>query len=139
MEKPPQAVSSLKPVVLVGHCGPDMHLLKSVVGRALPGVKISVANDAGSLEPHLSAGALLLVNRVLAGDFGTDSGVELIGQIHARKTPATAMLISNHDDAQAEAIGFGALPGFGKSQLYSDQTLRRLREATAEIVQQSGR
>jgi hypothetical protein len=38
------------------------------------------------------------------------------------------MLVSNYADAQRDAVGRGALPGFGKSALRQPETLSRLAE-----------
>ena len=121
-------------IVMVGHCGPDMSLLKSAVNRAVPGATIVSVNDLAALQPHLSAAVLLLVNRALDGEFDTESGVELIEQIHNRNHPPAMMLISNYEDSQAQAVQAGALPGFGKAHLYAERTMQRLREAAATTV-----
>jgi CheY-like chemotaxis protein len=71
--------------------------------------------------------ALVLVNRVLDAD--GSSGLDLIRQIKAdeqlRAMPV--MLVSNHDDAQAEAVEAGAAPGFGKAQLGQPRMIERVR------------
>ena len=36
------------------------------------------------------------------------------------------MLISNYEDAQAQAVELGAVPGFGKSSINSSETVERL-------------
>jgi hypothetical protein len=119
----------MRTIILVGHCGPDVHLLKSAVSRAVPGARIIAANDAESLARAELADALLLVNRVLDGGFADDRGIELIRDIHQRPGAPKTMLISNYKDAQADAVAAGALPGFGKTQLHDLITTQRLREA----------
>jgi two-component system, chemotaxis family, chemotaxis protein CheY len=118
-------------IVLVGHCGPDSYALRSAVGRAAPGARVVSADDSASLAAHLPNADLLLVNRLLeGGTFQTHSGIELIASLTA--TAATpCMLISNLADAQAEAEAAGALPGFGKAQMYSDEARERIRTALA--------
>lgn len=118
---------------LVGHCGPDSWMLESVVRRALGAstVILKCHDDASTMAAVLSAD-VLLVNRVLDGDFSADGGIELIGQM--LQTPdrrATCMLISNFQDSQAEAERTGAVPGFGKSTAGSAETARRLQDAAA--------
>src|SRR5437870_9074395 len=100
-----------------------------MVGRAVPGATVASVDDESALKDYLGQGALLLINRVLDSGFAAESGVELIRQIRAGKTQAAAMLISNHEDAQTEAIEAGALRGFGKSQVHSETTAQRVREA----------
>lgn len=111
-----------KTVHLVGHCGPDTFMLKSVIERALPGVGIESVNSHDGLSAALGETSLLMVNRVLDGGFTTESGLELIRSVDG--TPA--MLISNFADAQAEAESAGALPGFGKSEMGSPEANERL-------------
>jgi two-component system chemotaxis response regulator CheY len=60
---------------------------------------------------------LVLVNRVFDAD--GFSGLDLLGDMKAdevlRHVPV--MLVSNHEEAQRQAVGLGALPGFGKAGL----------------------
>ena len=115
-------VSSPRTVVLVGHCGPDMFMLKTAVGRALPEATLVSVNDVDALSEYRTPEALLLVNRELDGRFHSQSGIDLISEI-ARQTDGPVMiLISNFEDAQAQAVAAGARPGFGKSQLYDKST-----------------
>jgi len=124
-------VSNPKTVVLVGHCGPDMFMLKTAVGRALPEATIVSVNDAEALGEYRTPDSLLLVNRDLDGGFDSRSGLELIQHVIRQNNPPVVMLISNYDDAQQEAIAAGATPGFGKTQLYDKSTAQLLREAAS--------
>lgn len=120
------------PVVLVGHCGPDAWMLKSMLGRAAPGRAIELVNATGELEPLLDSAALLVVNRVLDGAFATDSGIGLIESIAGRDGRKPPMvLVSNLSDAQELSERVGAQPGFGKNALYDDETIERVRAAIA--------
>ena len=115
--------NSTQTVVLVGHCGPDMFMLKTAVGRALPGTTIVSVNDADALSEYHTSDSLLLVNRELDGRFDTQSGIDLISQIAKQDDRPVTMLISNLTDAQSQAVAAGAKPGFGKSQLYDKSTM----------------
>ncbi len=120
------------PVVLVGHCGPDAWMLKSMLGRAAPGHAIEMVNAAGELEAILDSAALLVVNRVLDGRFPSDSGVGLIESISGRDGRKPPMiLVSNLSDAQEQGEQAGAQPGFGKNALYDDESIERVRAAIA--------
>ena len=115
--------------VLIGHCGPDSYLLKSAISRAVPHASIVFADDEDSMRSRLTGDFILLINRVLDGGFDTDSGVELIGRL-AKSSPRTVMmLISNHADAQQQALAAGAMPGFGKRALNQPRTADVLRLA----------
>jgi len=119
-------------VVLVGHCGFDQASIGRAVASALtgePGVAVESVYDTAGLEQHAGPDALLLINRVLDGRFGTGSGIDLIADLSRREVPPVMMLISNYPDAQAQAVEAGALPGFGKNELRLPQTVRKLQEA----------
>lgn len=115
-------------ILLVGHCGPDSFALRSAMGRYGP---VEMVNDKASLEQATGDAALLLVNRVLDGRFGTGSGIELIQSLAGDDAPAL-MLVSNYADAQAEAESAGAVPGFGKAELYDEQTAERVKSALGQ-------
>lgn len=120
-------------VALVGHCGPDAWMLKNTVARALPGADIAMVNDLDTARRHALNANLLLINRVLDGDFDSDAGLELIHALiplPARR--ATMMLVSNFPDAQQQAVALGAAPGFGKSTAGRPETADLLRAAVAK-------
>jgi hypothetical protein len=116
-------------VVLVGHCGFDQASIGRAVAGALPGVAVESVYDSEGLDEHAGPDALLLVNRVLDGRFGTGSGVDLIAELHGREVRPLMMLISNYPDAQAQAVEAGALRGFGKNELGQPQTAKLLQAA----------
>ncbi|MEM9066072.1 MAG: hypothetical protein AAGB51_11345 [Planctomycetota bacterium] len=120
-----------KHVALVGHCGPDSFALRDAIGSAVPGAEIRMVNDEASLRVALPEVGLLLVNRLLDGSFPTQSGIELIRTMIASGTAPPAILVSNFPDAQQEAEEAGALPGFGKRDLYTAETGQRIRAALA--------
>jgi len=107
----------IKKVVLVGHCTPDTYMLKSTVARHTPGVAIEAVNDQAKLDQHADSESLLLVNRVLDGDFDAEDGIELIKKQTGKDNAPTAVLISNHDEYQDQAKQAGGQDGFGKSEL----------------------
>lgn len=117
-----------KAVHLVGHCGPDTFMLTNAIRRALPGVSIESANTSDDVASAIESTSLLLVNRVLDGQFESESGIELIRTLSEGKSPAM-MLISNFAEAQAEAEQAGAVPGFGKSDMGSPESNQKLVDA----------
>jgi CheY-like chemotaxis protein len=104
-------------VLSVGQCAAD-HAGISWALRKF-GVEVTpAATQAEALQRlRLEAFDLVLVNRVIDAD--GDVGVELIRRMKAdRALGATpVMLVSNHADAQREAVEAGAEPGFGKAAL----------------------
>jgi hypothetical protein len=108
-----------------------MHMLAAAMRRISPDAAVAIANDPDELKPYLNDQTLLLINRVLDGSFHTDSGVELIRQIASNHNPPVMMLVSNFASAQEEAVEAGARPGFGKAQLYSENTAAIVRNAVA--------
>jgi hypothetical protein len=114
-------------VVLVGHCGFDQGSITRAVAMALPAVQIESVNDTVGLGLHAGPDALLLVNRVLDGQFTTNSGIDLIADLSANDSASLMMLVSNFQDAQAQAIEAGALPGFGKSDLGDPDMVQKLK------------
>jgi hypothetical protein len=118
-----------KIILLVGHCGPDAWALASAVKSALAGAEVRMVTDDESLLASIDAADLLLVNRVLDGDFASDAGIDLIREFASRPTAPPVMLISNFPEAQADALAAGAKPGFGKRQIYDPATRDRILEA----------
>lgn len=107
-------------IALVGHCGPDSHMLRSAVKFAVKGSEIAMITDDNALTALLSQGpALLLVNRQLDGNFDVYEGVDLIRRLHESHPDLPMMLISNFPESQQAAEAAGARPGFGKREIGS--------------------
>ena len=119
-----------KPVfVLVGHCGPDNAMLKNAVQRSVPDASITIVTDDDALGRHLDPDSILLINRMLDGEFQNSSGIELIRRLHEARSAPILILISDLPDAQEQARSAGAAAGFGKTQLSDAATARILRDA----------
>ncbi len=107
-------------VLDVGQCSMDHGSIARHL-RSAYGADVARAHStADALRAVRSGGFdLVLVNRVLDSD--GSPGLDLIRALKA--DPALAevpvMLVSNYPDAQTEAGGLGALPGFGKGDLRS--------------------
>ena len=123
----PDPVKKTKRVLSVGQCFADHSGITRVL-RGPFGVEVVGADSQGEAldllrqEPF----ALVLVNRVFDAD--GSSGLELIRAIKAedelRNIPV--MLVSNYEDAQAQAVREGAVPGFGKAALGQPHMLARV-------------
>jgi two-component system chemotaxis response regulator CheY len=116
-------------ILLVGHCGPDGHMLRNITQRAVPAARIEMVDDDHLLSAHLPQADLLLVNRLLDGAMSHSSGIELIRALAAKPAAPAMMLVSNYPEAQAAAEAAGALPGFGKRDAYAEETARRISDA----------
>lgn len=113
-------------IVLVGHCSPDVSMLRSALRSFVSGVEVRVAGSQADLDHLLPESDLLLVNRILDGSFEADGGLDLMRSMSGRAVSTRWMLVSNFEEAQAEAESLGAFPGFGKSGVRSDETRRRI-------------
>lgn len=86
------------------------------------GCEVVRAHTASDALKALQSGAfdLVMVNRVFDSDGG--SGLALVEQV--RGVPV--MLVSNFEEAQAQAVAAGAVPGFGKAALSAPETHEKL-------------
>jgi two-component system, chemotaxis family, chemotaxis protein CheY len=156
-DRPPESPQPARKrtILLVGHCFPDAAMLRVALRSAAPDAEFRSINDRAALDAHLRGADLALVNRVLDGDFGVPDGIALIRVLaddararspddvttrarqQAARIPASRpvlMLVSTYPEAQDQAVSAGALPGFGKSDLYAEETHRRVRDALAGML-----
>ncbi len=116
-----------KKVLSVGQCFADHSGISHVLGTSFGAdvVRADTRDEALNLLRQ-GAFALVLVNRVLDAD--GSSGHELIRALKADEQlrDVAVMLVSNYDDAQAEAVRAGAVPGFGKAALGQPHMLARV-------------
>jgi CheY-like chemotaxis protein len=117
-----------KRVLSVGQCMADHGRIAQFL-RSTFATEVTSASTAGEALQRLRDNAfdLVLVNRLFDAD--GDSGIEFIRQIkgdeQVGKVPV--LLVSNYEDAQAEAVAAGAQPGFGKAALQAPRTAELLR------------
>jgi CheY-like chemotaxis protein len=117
-----------KRVLSVGQCWADHGSIASTLKKEF-GSDVDQADSAEMALDRLRNGAysLVLVNRVFDADGG--SGVDLIRRVKSdpQLNALPVMLVSNYDDAQAEAVAAGATVGFGKAALGRPQMVERLK------------
>lgn len=111
-------------IALVGHCRPDVFALTAAIRGFFPSAVVESVNTQDQISNDYQ---LHLVNRVLDGSFNTESGIELIQNLPSGSTPA--MLITDIEVHANEALKVGAVPGFGKSSMRSEQAHQALRNA----------
>ena len=122
-----------KKVALIGHCGPDSSYLRLAVSRARRDAQVVIVDDQQEMERAIQGGVdLLLLNRVLDYGFDETDGAEVIRKLRAVYPELKMMLVSNHAEAQVEAVAAGALPGFGKRDIGTDRVTNLIRDALAD-------
>jgi CheY-like chemotaxis protein len=116
-----------KRVLDVGNCVPDHAAIRGMLERTFRAEVVQADGSDDALaalrkEPF----DLVLVNRKLDQDYS--DGLEVIKRIKADQTLAAlpCMLITNYPDQQNVAVSAGAEYGFGKKELSTEETRRRL-------------
>ncbi|MFO0959569.1 MAG: response regulator [Isosphaeraceae bacterium] len=121
-----------RPVILsVGQCGPDHATISRFLARdfAAEVLRAHDFDEALAILRGERTVDLVLVNRETDAD-GT-RGLDLIRTIRTDPTfhGVPVMLVSNYEDAQAQAVALGALPGIGKARLNTPEARDRLASA----------
>jgi CheY-like chemotaxis protein len=116
-----------KRVLSVGQCYADQYTITRFLRDTFGAEVIAADSTRQALDQaRRETFTLILVNRVFDAD--GSSGLEFIQTVKAdeqlRAVPI--MLVSNYDDAQAQAVQAGAVHGFGKAALSHPQTMARL-------------
>ncbi len=123
----PEPAMNAKRVLSAGQCFADHSSISRVLRNSFGAEVIAASSQREALELlRQEAFALVLVNRVFDAD--GFSGLDLIRAIKAEEAlrHLPVMLVSNYDDAQAQAIEAGATPGFGKASLGQPHMLARV-------------
>lgn len=126
----------IKTVYLVGHCGADAMALQLAIKAAADNaedLQIRTAVHTDDYVLNASGETLLLINRQLGNVLRRKTGVELISELNSSDDPPRMMLISNYEDAQAEAEAAGAMPGFGKAEIHKPETKAKLQAALVPL------
>src|SRR5260370_11973105 len=120
---------TVRRILSIGQCGADYSRFTRAFREHFNAEVVS-ADDEAEASQLLQEGPfdLILVNRVL--DSSGSSGVEIIKHLKANPGAQSipAMLVSNYDDAQEEAVKCGALKGFVKIALAQPALIRRVRK-----------
>jgi two-component system, chemotaxis family, chemotaxis protein CheY len=114
-------------VLSIGQCGADHAAIAYTIQRHFDAEVVPADTaDEALIELRNGTFALVLVNRVL--DIGGSSGVEVVSRLKGEEDlrDVPVMLVSNHEQAQREAVRAGAVPGFGKAELGQPQMIGRL-------------
>ena len=112
----------------VGQCGVDGPRMKLLFREKLGATVVNASTLEDAAQKIESGGYdIVLINRILAAD-GSE-GSELIKKFSKQSDAPPMMLVSDHDEAQQQAVAMGAKRGFGKSALEEPETLELIREA----------
>lgn len=108
-------------------------MLRTAIQRSWSDATVESIGDESDLDALLAADpdrpAVLLVNRKLDGRFDAEDGIDLIRKRRESDSRRVWLLISNFEEAQAEAVAAGAHPGFGKTALNHPETAAVLESA----------
>ena len=116
-------------ILSIGQCAADHFRIAQTFKEHFAANVVGADNDVEA-QQILEQGKfdLILVNRVL--DATGASGLKLVNAL--KKAPASQaipiMLVSNHDEAQTEAVELGAVRGFGKAALGQPAMLAAVRQ-----------
>ena len=120
-------------ISLVGHCVPDAFALRGAIAGFFPDAQVDTINTQAEFESKLGEYQIHLVNRVLDGDFASDSGIGLIKD--NAESHKALMLISNFAESLEEAVQAGGVMGFGKSNMRSDAAHEALSNALGAVAE----
>jgi two-component system chemotaxis response regulator CheY len=120
-------VKKAKRVLSIGQCFADHSGITRVLRGSFGADVVGADTQSEALNLlRQDSFALVLVNRVFDAD--GSAGLDLIRAIkkedELRNVPV--MLVSNYEDAQAQAVREGAVPGFGKAALGQPHMLARV-------------
>jgi CheY-like chemotaxis protein len=117
-----------KRVLDVGNCVPDHAAIRGLIERNFD-AQVAQADDLAGAHAELQKqpADLVLVNRKLDLDYS--DGLAIVRHLKAdpQWSNVPVMLISNYPEYQAEAVAAGAVPGFGKQELRTNETLEKLK------------
>jgi CheY-like chemotaxis protein len=116
-----------KRVLDIGNCSMDHGAISGMLRKQF-GAEVVQCHGPDDSLATLKQGKfdLVLVNRKLDQDYS--DGLDIVQAIKAdpQLADTPVMLITNFPQYQEQAVAAGALPGFGKKQLYDETTQERL-------------
>jgi CheY-like chemotaxis protein len=122
-----------KRVLDVGNCVPDHAAIRRLIEQNFDAQVDQVDDLNGALAAlDRQPADLVLVNRKLDLDYS--DGLVIVRRLKSdpKWSAIPVMLISNYPEYQAEAVAAGAVPGFGKQELRTNDTLERLGKFLAQ-------
>lgn len=123
-----------KRVLDVGQCNPDHGSICRLIEQNFPATVERTHEMQDTLQALRAKRCdLILINRKLDLDYS--DGMEILRAIKADPdlSAIPVMLVTNYPEFQQAAIAEGAVPGFGKDDLRSPETLEKLKPYLAEV------
>ena len=120
-------------VLDVGNCSFDHQSIKRLLTQAFPNAEVHRAHSSTEAEQAIASQPfdLVLVNRKFDRD-GSD-GMAWIQALRLASPSLAVALISNYPEYQKQAQEWGAIPGFGKSEISDSSLPARLSQAVAQF------
>ena len=120
-----------KTVLEIGNCNADHSFIKHMLESNF-GVNVVRAHKLDDASKALEENEidLIMINRLL--DVDGSEGMEVFRQLsNSTGAAIPTMLITNYEEHQQAAIAEGAVRGFGKSAINSEETLSLITDALA--------
>ena len=119
----PVSISVKRRLLDVGQCNADHFRISKTLGKIFDiEIQRAHSHDEAIKLAMATPFNLVLINRLLDAD--GSPALDVLNSLKA--TPSTAetpvMIVSNFEDAQKTAVEAGAVQGFGKAALDSDET-----------------
>lgn len=123
-----------KTVLDVGNCNADHSFIKHMLESKFDAnvIRAHKLDDAVKAVEENEVD-LIMINRLL--DVDGSEGMEVLRKLtSSEESKVPAMIITNYEEHQQAAIAEGAVRGFGKSALNSEETLAAIRDALGVSV-----
>ena len=124
----------MKRLVLdVGQCNADNYRISELLTKHFD---VQVDRSHSTFQALEAAAKktydLILINRILDADSSAGMDVLASLKLNASTAEIPVMIVSNYEDAQELAVAKGAVAGFGKADLDSEETLSKLKKYLGE-------
>ncbi len=118
-------------VLDVGNCAPDHNAIRQMLLAKFPDVEVHQTHGPGDTLQSMrdSRFDLVLINRKLDQDYSDGTEILKLVKSDPQLADVPVMLVTNYEEHQVEAMGLGAIRGFGKLELNASETHQRVADA----------
>lgn len=122
----------MKNVLIVGHCDLDNPQITSLIEKNFSVTVTRVKLTKKTIEClEKQDYDLVIINRI--GAFDQESGLELIKKIKEDgRFKVPLIMVTNYKDQMDKAVEIGAVPGYGKDEMHTNETLELLSKYLCE-------